>query len=251
MRPRNVDKQPFSQEITWENFTYSAPDKQPSEKNSRVRFTRMHPEKAIAIKPDRYFDKEVLRYESDEARRAGDEAMTAWFEYIAFKSRDDKRFVETFNGMRSMLKAGYQLQFVCADPAEFDQAYIPASPPLLVPDFWRPWLLGRLRPLTADGERRRVIAGFKKLSNLDFSINNARSLPGMWRDPSDSRARDDFEAECLRRDREAVERASAKESRAAIDPSQPLPKLSAEALRIFKEASNPVETDEDLRECLG
>ncbi len=158
MRPRAREKNPISEEITWENFTHSSPDR-----NSRIRFMRLHPGEHVMIRPDRLGDKDASRYQSDEERRAGDAAMMAWFEYLAFKARDDRRFLNVFKGMRSMLKAGQSIMVVCADPTEFDQAYIPAHPPILSPDFWRDWHMDRARPYQDGESRSRVIAGLKEI----------------------------------------------------------------------------------------
>lgn len=163
MRPRAHEQHLASQEITWENFTYLSPDGKPSEKNSRARFMRLHPGGHVTIRPDRHGDRDSSRYQSDEERRAGDAAMMAWFEYIAFKARGDKRFAGTFRGMRSMLESGYPLMVVCADPAEFDRAYIPAQPPVLPADYWRDWLLDRARPYQDGESRSRVISGLKEI----------------------------------------------------------------------------------------
>ncbi|MCI0598720.1 MAG: hypothetical protein L0Y60_04235 [Beijerinckiaceae bacterium] len=163
MRQRSTGEHSGSQEVTYDNFTHSSPDGKPSDKNSRARFTRLRPGEHVMIRPDRYFDMDNKRYHSDEERRAGDAAMKAWFEYIAFKSQGDKRWLGTLWGMRSMLKSGNSLMVVCADPADFDQAYIPANPPVLAPDFWRGWLMDRSRPYEDAEARKRVAAGLKEI----------------------------------------------------------------------------------------
>lgn len=163
MRTKSTSENSASQSITYDNVTHSAPGGRPSDKNSRVRFTRLRPGEHVMIRPDRYFDKDINRYQDDEERRAGDEAMKAWFEYLAFKARGDKRWLKTFRGMRSMLKAGHSLMVVCADPADFDQAYIPANPPILPPDFWHDWLMDRSRPYEDAETRQRITAGLKEV----------------------------------------------------------------------------------------
>lgn len=126
-------------EITAENFSYAATDGKPSEKNSQVAFRRKHPELWRMIRPDRPTDHSAHRYPDKDSRIIGDQAMHAWFEYLAAKG-----FVKSLNAWLAMLKAGQSIMVVCDDPAVFDQKYVPPVKPILAADFWAEFERSRL-----------------------------------------------------------------------------------------------------------
>lgn len=116
--------------ITEELFNFSDADGGTSWRNPQVRFLREHPGDWLMIRPDRPSDNEGRRYFDEEARRRGNAARLAWFEYLAAKG-----FSKTLNKWRGILEAGNSIMVVCDDPRMFDMAYVPRTPPVLSGDF--------------------------------------------------------------------------------------------------------------------
>jgi hypothetical protein len=105
----------------------------------QIDFWKAHRELSLMIRPDRHFDHAAHRYPDDAARRKGDEAMKAWFEYLAAK-----RFFVVFNSWRWVLKSGRSIMVVCADPLVFDAMFVPPLAHSLFADFWDDWERSRV-----------------------------------------------------------------------------------------------------------
>jgi hypothetical protein len=94
-------------------------------------FLKANSDSWLMIRPDRTFDQVAHRYPDEDARRKGNIAMKAWFEYLAAKG-----FFATFNSWRSILKKGQSIMVVCAEPSAFDLEFIQPVNPVLTSDFW-------------------------------------------------------------------------------------------------------------------
>jgi hypothetical protein len=219
-----------STEITEASFNYTDNSGELSSRNARIAFMRRAGNigRAVMARPDRPQDAVEHRYATPEDRARGERALRLWFEYFA-----QKGWGSTMRGTASMLKSGRPVMFVCEDPHDFDMAHMPTIRDVLSPGFWREWELAKCQVTDRyddGGSRERIIAGFKNLTNLDLSINNARSKPSRWHDPAIDREADDFAESRAKADAKALDKARERASLAAMDPSIAPARLSAEAM---------------------
>lgn len=130
----------------------------------------------VMIRPDRPFDPAAHRYPDDHARRKGNTAMKAWFEYLAGKG-----FFSILGAWLSLLKSGHSIMVVCADPLAFDLKFVSPMADVLGYDFWDEFEQSRIpidRRFDPPEEHARIIQGFENLRRELRSGKGQPRVPG-------------------------------------------------------------------------